>query len=171
MKCLTVPEGYEWLNNHRITPTPYGMRHIPKEVRYMQFAPISSCNPDFVDKLFGAFGVFQGGLLNLEDWSWQSDIEVDPTAKIRNAHDERRPVIDAPGRLFEAGEAALAIELSSLVVSRGWTAYLYLALNDATVLFWEGELIDFYGYDRNVTYRVRIMIAQNRLRVVHDFAG
>jgi hypothetical protein len=69
---------------------------------------------------------------------------------LRRGHGEHRALIDAPGHLFPAAEQAEAVAHCYLAVIFGWSAYLYLPSGAATVLFWEGDLVDFSSDDENL---------------------
>jgi hypothetical protein len=60
-----------------------------------------------------------------------------------------------------------AIAHCYLAVMFGWTAYLYLPSKAATVLFWEGELVDFWSADEQLIQAVRATIQTYELRITN----
>jgi hypothetical protein len=48
-----------------------------------------------------------------------------------------------------------------------WSAYLYLASGAATVYFWEGDLIDYFGFDKSVGHKVHEAVKSYDLRITY----
>ncbi len=90
---------------------------------------------------------------------------------MRQKHGEARPLVEVPGCLFGPDESSDAIDFATLVLARGWTAYLYLASKAATFLLWEGALIDFWSNHRKVEKSVVAELCRYNLRVVHRYKG
>ncbi len=172
MKCITEKECSEWLQQHAVVETPYG-RELSSGVHYIQFAPPTSKEEiiPFVQALAKSLGDFKGCLLQIHDWIYDSEFEVEPTSDIRLRHGENRPIIDAPGFLFEPGELSDAIELIALILERDWTAYLYPSSKAATLLLWEGALVDFWSDDVKVEEQVHAELCRSNLRIVHRYKG
>jgi len=168
--CLTSEQCSEWLKQHGISEAPYGSK-LARGVYYLQFAPPrnAECRV-LVASLLNSLGSFAGGLLQLTDWIWDSEQESDPTAALRKAHGEHRSLLDAPGFLFDQNEESTAIDLGSLILERGWTGYLYLGSKIATLLLWEGDLIDFWSKDKRATEQIRTMLQSCGTRILHDHA-
>jgi hypothetical protein len=172
MKCLTKNECSEWLKQHGVVEAPYG-RNLSRGVHYIQFEPPSSKEEisNFVQALMKSLGDFRGCLLQLHDWIYDSEFEVDPTSDIRLKYGEIRSIIDAPGFLFGPSELSDAIKLGALILERDWTAYLYPSSKAATLLLWEGALVDFWSNDIKVEEHVHAELCRNNLRIVHRYKG
>ncbi|MDD4977904.1 MAG: hypothetical protein PHI29_04670 [Gallionella sp.] len=172
MKCITETECSEWLLQHGVDETPYG-HGLSRGVHYIQFAPPTS-NEDishFVQALVKSLGNFQGCLLQIHDWMYDSEYEEDPTSSIRLRCGEGRSIKEAPGFVFEPSELSDAIELCALILERDWTAYLYLTSKAATLLLWEGALVDFWSNDAKVEKHVHAELCRSNLRITHRYKG
>jgi hypothetical protein len=86
---------------------------------------------------------FESALLHIVDWSPYESHEMEVVCQIRQACDERRPIIETPGHLFSASERDLLIGLMALVTSYGWSAYVYFD-HGVTLLSWEGQIMDLW---------------------------
>lgn len=171
MICLTREQCSEWLSQRRIVEAPYG-RKLVQGAMYVQFAPADRHGSSaFLKSLLDALGPFPGALLHMTDWLWDPEREPDPTASLREAHCEHRPTDDAPGFVFDRSEFAGAVDLGGLVIQRGWTCYLYLESNVATLLLWEGDLIDFWSKDKIASARLRSVVQRSGARILHDRVG
>jgi hypothetical protein len=149
MKCLTKPECSAWLETHAIIEAPYENPR-PVNADIIQFAPPKS-SPRliaFSRQLFDWIGNLEAGLLQINDWPFYQPDEMVVINAIRRSHGELRPLIEAPGHLFEPKEKDELIALFYLTIMFGWSAYLYLLPNKATVLNWEGDLIDLWSFDK-----------------------
>lgn len=121
----------------------------------------------FTRRLFDTFGEFPGALLQFTDWNTHNPDEVAIISALRHAHGEQRLLIDAPGHLFTSTEAAEVIGHCYLAGTFDWSAYLYLASGAGTVYFWEGCIIDVFGFDRTVNDNIREAIRSFGLRVIY----
>jgi hypothetical protein len=166
MKCFTSSEGSEWLRERAITEAPYS-QDDPAEAYCFQFEPRTrpSRLTALMRALFDTFGEFPGALLVFNDWPLYQPDEMALMDSLRRGHGEHRSLIDAPGHLFTPTEQAEAIGHSYLAVVFGWSAYLYLASGAATVLLWEGDLVDFWSKDERMIQRVRAVIQTYELRL------
>lgn len=77
-------------------------------------------------------------------------------------------MIDAPGHLFMLKEEAEAIAHCYMALTFQWDAYLYLESGAATALFWEGDLIDFWSCEAELTTAVLEIVQNYRLRITGD---
>ena len=165
MKCLTRSECSEWLKRNNLVESPY---QKCRENLYVQFeAPGKPRRlTAFARRLMAILGPFSGALILFEDWSPCESDAMALIDAIRRGYDERRFLIDAPGHLFESTEADQVIGLCYLTLLFGWTAYLYLPQPvSATVLFWEGDLMDVWVQDGDMRDGVREMVKEFELRV------
>ena len=171
MKCFTENECSEWLRERAIVEKPYS-RNKSEENRdyYFQFEPPVKTRHlvAFTQNLFLAFGEFPGALLVFNDWNTYPPNAMAVIDSLRRGHGDLRPLIEAPGHWFAASEQAEAIGHSYLAVTFGWSAYLYLATGKATVLFWEGDLVDFWSADRTLVESVGTLIQNYGLRRTGD---
>jgi hypothetical protein len=110
-------------------------------------------------------------LLVFNDWALYHSDEMAIVDCVRRGFSEQRPLIDAPGHFFGPTEEALAIGHSHLAVTFGWSAYLYLASGAASVLLWEGDLVDVWSPDESVTQRVLGVVQSYELRVTSGHAA
>jgi hypothetical protein len=124
-----------------------------------------------VSSLFEALGEFPGALLHVTDWIWDSEYGADPTTALRETIGESRALIDVPGFLFDPSEFAAANDLGSLILKRGWTSYIYLTSGAATLLLWEGDLIDFWSREKRLAKQLKVLLHSIEARVVHDQEG
>jgi hypothetical protein len=155
MRCFTETECSQWLQQ----------RGIAKPAMYtqaLQFAPPTEPGrlTAFMRNLFLAFGEFPGGLLVFEDWALYRPDEMALMTALRRGHGDERPLIEAPGHLFEPIESPEAIGYSYLSVIFAWSAYLYLASGGATICFWEGDLIDFWSPEADLVKKVAGLVEQ-----------
>jgi len=164
MRCLTASECSEWLQQRSIVELPYSTN---RQRISFQFEPPR--NPRqltaFVRGLFDAFGEFPGALLQFTDWTTSNPDELATFGALRRSHGEQRWLIDAPGHLFSPSEAAEAIGHCYLAASYDWSFYVYLASGAATIYFWEGDLIDYFGVDAALTKKICELVNQFKLRV------
>ena len=84
---------------------------------------------------------------------------------VRRGHQEARRLIDAPGHANEEPEAIAHCYLALIFQ---WSAYLYLESGVATVLFWEGDLIDLWSRDSQLTKAVLEVVRDYGLRMTGD---
>jgi|SRR5579864_1323536 hypothetical protein len=79
-----------------------------------------------VNALFRAFSEDTNGwLLWVLEWgAWPDEEYPELWREIREHHGERRPIIEAPGHLFEQQEQELARGMTRLAMLFGWTAFL-----------------------------------------------
>jgi hypothetical protein len=168
VEFLNAAQCSAWLKHRAIHEAPYGSK-VTTRARYLQFAPPNrrDCRA-FVAALFGTAGDFSGALLQLTDWVWDPEHEPDPTAAFRESSGESKALIELPGFQLDRTELPLAIDLGALVVTRGWTGYVYLESRAATFLLWEGDLIDFWTKEKGVVERLRGVLQETGARVVHD---
>lgn len=148
-----------------IIESPYSRRD--QDPAYpLQFPPPQKASQltSFNRALFAVFGEFPGALLVFTDWAHYRPDEMVLMDSLRRGNGERRPLIEAPGHLFEPTEQMEAIGFCHLALIFGWSAYLYLASGAVTVLFWEGELIDVWCTDKDVSNRVRGVVEAYGLR-------
>ncbi len=168
MKCLTLNECSDWLRERGIVEDPYSQDK--GDDFCFQFEPPT--NPRrltaFTRELFDTFGEFSGALVVFTEWALYRPDEMSLVDSLRRGHGEHRALIDAPGHLFGPAEQAEAIAHCYLALMFGWTAYLYLPSARATVLFWEGALIDFWSADERLTESVRGAIQSYELRITSD---
>ncbi len=169
MKCLTSNECSEWLRERGIVEAPYSQDTAAEDFCF-QFEPPREPNrlTAFTRALFDTFGEFDGALVVFTDWSVYHPDEMALIDSLRRGQGERRALIDAPGHLFSSAEQAEAIAHCYLAVMFGWTAYLYLSSATATVLFWEGDLLDFWSDDERLIKEVRGTVQTYELRVTSD---
>ncbi len=122
---------------------PYG-----KQPMTLQFEPPRDPKKmeAFIGWMLDDLGKFPGALVQITDW-YGCDDTPESLAKFRQGHDECRPWPDAPGHLYAPTAAAEAISLCHLAVAEHLSVYLYLASGAATIYFWEGDLIDYFGWD------------------------
>jgi hypothetical protein len=182
MKCLTVTECSDWLSRHGIAEEPYGRKSKSLD-HCFQFEPptdaagimsLVRCLIGNQGKLSneweefgGILGKFEGGLIIFEDWETYPPDMICLITSIRQAHGEKRGLSDAPGHLFEGDEDADVISQCYLIIMFGWTAYLCLALKRATLLFWEGDLIDFWSADEDLLDAVKLSVQKNKTELMH----
>jgi hypothetical protein len=107
--------------------------------------------------------------VHITDWTWDPEYEADPTTALRASIGETRALIDVPGFLFDSSELASAIDLGSLSLKRGWTSYIYLTSGLATLLLWEGDLIDFWSTDKRLAEQLKIVLHSIDAQIVHDY--
>lgn len=119
----------------------------------------------FTRQLFDTFGEFPGALLQFTDWETSNPDEMAMISSLRRSHGEQRWLIDAPGHLFSPTEAAEAIGHCYLAATIDWSFYLYLASGADTVYFWEGDLIDLFGFGKS--HEVHDLIKRFDLRVTY----
>jgi hypothetical protein len=169
MKCFTPSECSEWLRKLEIVEAPYSLDNSAEAYAF-QFEPPSKPGrlTAFMRALFDAFGEFPGALLVFDDWSLYHPDEMAIIESLRRGHGEHRHLIDAPGHLFTSVEVAEAIGHCYLALMYGWSAYLYILSGAATVLFWEGDLVDIWSADEKVRHPVRAVIQTYELRLIHD---
>ncbi len=166
MKCLTPSECSEWLTRNGLIEKPYN--HEKGNASYcLQFEPPvkPSQRTAFTRRLFESFGAFQGALIVFTDWSLYEPDEMELMDSIRRGNGEKRRLIDAPGHLAEGQEESLSIGLCYLALMFNWTAYLYLPSLPATVLFWEGDLIDVWASNEQVKDSVQKVVQRFELRI------
>ncbi len=121
---------------HEDSPRCYDQLRLPSEPLRISAA---------VRNLIGTCRVFETALLQFTDWPLYQPDEMAIVTALRSAHGESRPLIETPGHLFPFSERDLLIGMFSLAICYQWTAYLYL--EDATLLCWEGELLDIWSGD------------------------
>lgn len=169
MKCLAANECSEWLRVRSIIESPYKL-DPPPETHCFQFEPPMTPNrlTAFTRALFGTLGDFSGALVVFTDWALYQPDEMALMDSLRRGHGERRRMLDAPGHLFGPHEEAETIGYCYLTVTFCWSAYLYLASGNATLHFWEGDLIDFWSPEKRVTETVREVVRSYELRVTSD---
>jgi hypothetical protein len=164
MLCFTPSECSEWLRQRSIIEFPYG---TARQTMTLQFEPPR--NPReltaFTRQLFDTFGEFPGTLLQFTDWDTSNPDEEAIIGSLRRSHGEQRQLIDAPGHLFSATEAAEAIGHCYLAAAFDWSVYLYLASGAGTVYFWEGDLIDLFGFDKG--HEVYNVVKRFDLRITY----
>lgn len=184
MKCLTAIECSNWLDLHGIVEAPYQATR-KSSARYFQFrSPTESrVAMNLVRRLIGnqgesvnelgrfegALGKFEGGLIAFKDWETYPPDMLRLITSIRQSHGEQRWLIDAPGHLFEAEEDADVISQCYLIIMFGWTAYLYLASKKAILLFWEGDLVDFWSPDEALFEEVKSLIKEEKLHITCEW--
>jgi hypothetical protein len=164
MNFITEKECSDWLERNEILRAPYRRKPLPDKLQWIQFAPRARSDSEIVEDLVATAGNFEGCLVKIEDWNWDSEYEGDPTAALRAAHGEERSLIEVPGFVFQREDLEAAEDLCRTILSRGWTAYLYFLSRSATILFWEGDLIDFWTADADTLHRVEQMILTKSLR-------
>jgi hypothetical protein len=164
MQCFTPSECSEWLRQRGITELPYATN---RQTMTLQFEPPRSPRKlvAFTRQLFDAFGEFPGALLQFTDWNTHHPDEMAMIGSLRRSHGEQRRLIDAPGHLFASAEAAEAISHCYVAAMFDWSAYLYLASGAGTVYFWEGDLIDLFGFDKS--HKVYDVIENYDVRITH----
>ncbi len=166
MQCFTPSECSEWLQQRGIIEFPYGTK---REAMTLQFEPPR--NPRkltaFTRELFGAFGEFSGALLQFTDWPLYQPDEMALIVSLRRSHGEQRWLIDAPGHLFAPTEMAEAIGHYYLASIFDWSVYLYMASGAGTVYFWEGDLIDVFGFDKSISQNIHELVKSYDLRVTY----
>jgi|SRR5215469_4031140 len=172
MKCLTSNECSNWLRERRVVEDPYS-QDLSSDDFCLQFEPpmIPSRLTAFTRGLFDTFGEFPGALIVFTDWALYRPDEMALVASLRRGHGDCRPLIDAPGHLFSSSEQAEAIAHCYVALMFGWTAYLYLSSGAATVLFWEGDLVDFWSSDERLIQQMRATIQTYELRITSDDAA
>ena len=166
MQCFTPSECSDWLRQRSIIEFPYGTN---RQAMTLQFEPPRSARKltAFTRQLFDAFGEFSGALLQFTDWHTHNPDEMALIGSLRRSHGEQRWLIDAPGHLFAPTEAAEAIGQCYLASTFDWNVYLYLASGAATLYFWEGDLIDYFGFDKSVGHKVHEVVKSYDLRVTY----
>jgi len=164
MQCFTPIECSEWLRQRGITELPYATN---RQTMTLQFEPPRSPRKlvAFTRQLFDAFGEFPGALLQFTDWNTHNPDEMAMIGSLRRSHGEQRWLIDAPGHVFASTEAADAIGQCYVAAMFGWSVYLYLATGAGTVYFWEGDLIDLFGFDKS--HKVHEVIKSYDLRITY----
>jgi hypothetical protein len=168
MRCFTPNECSEWLREHGITESPYSS-DVTRQF-YLQFEPpvTPSRLTSFTRSIFDAFGEFPGALIVFTDWDLYRPDEMALVDSLRRGSGEQRRLIDAPGHLFDATEQAAGIGYCYLAVIFGWSAYLYLASGAATILFWEGDLIDVWSPDESLRHTTREVVETYELRLTSE---
>jgi hypothetical protein len=169
MKCLTPEECSDWLRERGIVEDPYSRDTSADDFCFQFEPPIKPSRlTAFTRGLFDTFGEFAGALVVFTDWALYRPDEMALVDSLRRGHGERRALIDAPGHFFSASEQDETIAHCYLAVMFGWTAYLYLPSGAATVLFWEGDLIDFWCGDEHLIQAVRATVQTYDLRITSD---
>jgi hypothetical protein len=156
----------DWLQERGIVEDPYSQPTATDNFCFQFELPVKASRlTAFTRWWFHTFGEFSGALFVFTDWALYRPDEMALVDSLRRGHGERRALIDAPGHLFSSAEQAEAIAHCYLSVMFGWTAYLYLPSGAATVLFWEGELVDFWSADRCLIQATRDTIQTYELRI------
>ena len=148
MRCLTRTEQTTWLKERGMSVDPYWTREPDKRLRYCQYK-IESDQPLlqlFLCDYWKAFGENQDCLMDIAGIPHEFYYHTRLFQLVRYAHDEKRPLKDAPGLLFTTDEETDAKGLFLLSVTFEWNSYLYFPGSQVTLLNWEGELMDFWAY-------------------------
>lgn len=166
MQCFTPDQCSEWLRERGIIESPY-LTDEANDSFCLQFEPPqkSSRLTAFTRSLFDGFGEFPGALVVFTDWALYRPDEMALVDSMRRGYGEQRSLIDAPGNLFGPTEQAEAIACCYLAVIFQWSAYLYLASGAATVLFWEGDLIDVWSSHEKLPQAIQEIVQTYELRV------
>jgi hypothetical protein len=90
---------------------------------------------------------FHGAMIWFRDWGIWSDVDeatgMFTLQRLRGAHGETRPLIEAPGHIFTGGEFADARAFWTLPMIFGWDAILFPEQNDYFVLNSHDEVVSF----------------------------
>jgi hypothetical protein len=129
MRCLTELECRDRLALLGVALIPpYGLTVYGNQLVSRTFEIPDSCRlqAQVIKKLFHLYGDDRRWLLWLRDWGiWHSEEYPEVWQEIREGHGEERPIIDAPGHLFEPHEKPLAEGMARLTMLFGWDAFLF----------------------------------------------
>ncbi|MBB3013160.1 hypothetical protein [Cupriavidus alkaliphilus] len=142
MKILSPSECSIWLKREDCCENPYGRRSF-SSASSLQFA--TSRAEGAVSRMVHGIRTILGSprsyLFQVTDWSRYVEHENSNLSDLKSKGSGNP--FDAWGIVFEAGEADEMFECCISVVDCGMSAYLY-APQIATILFWEGNLVDVW---------------------------
>lgn len=158
VRFLTRAESIEWLTGRGLREMPAtdepGSSHFQFDLQ-----PLPVRLSDLIDLLLGDLGEFDGGLLLLSDWIWDSEYEGDPTAPYREAQKESRPLNEAPGLILGKSDRQDAVALLALLVERKWSGQFYFASGITTLRIVEDRVHVYTANpeaERLVQYRLAV---------------
>lgn len=171
MKCLSSEESRDWLastnvqidgNNNLLLPKRPGeiMATMPKRVDNLIY---------FSARLTDWFPNSFSRIIWLSDWQ-TFPFQLIPFEKIRLGCGETRPLVDAPGHLFEGPaeeESAIMAGLIFLVMAYNWSAYVVVK-NCMDYVYLGDEYIIFSSADKKKMEEASKLINDYKLEVITD---
>ena len=172
MRCLTKDECSAWLKEQGITEEPYEAEKCPTKFASQIDVP---SKPIGLSKLIRFLLVhcprtFNGALLVARDWPFYTPDEMLVVDALRRCHGESRHLIEAPGHLFGKDEIHECAALANLVMTFGWSAYVYEINDGTTYNLWEGDLIDYWSDNSDVADHVTKALKVFGLNLVRDLS-
>jgi len=129
VKCITSSDCGEWLRAYDIEAlTENGSPCVIGDYEIFFSAPTLSRRQQNLSRDLSAWiGEFETALLWFSDWPFYKPDEMAMISRLREAHGERRGLIDAPGHLFDFGECDELVGWVWLAMAFGWDGYLFTA--------------------------------------------
>jgi hypothetical protein len=146
MRCLTPLEISTWLQQTNQIEDP---RHSSdKDAYHLAFHAPSNYNYQANECFWESVvtEVVDGNelIIVITDMGLEQASQNFVFDAIRQAINEKRSLIEAPGFSFSYDEREKTVALLSLASCFGWKCYLYAGQGQATFFNWEGEIFDFW---------------------------
>jgi hypothetical protein len=149
MQYVSTLECSEWLRQNNIVEAPYSSKsHAGYYKQYHAPEKLSFAEP-FVEKIVdskSALLVFTDWIFYPPDeWQYYKSHQVSLVEAVKDAATKFPDFEKGLGFIYEPLAHAKLVSHIRGVIELGWTAYLYSETATATVLFWEGDLIDIWS--------------------------
>ncbi|PYO56087.1 MAG: hypothetical protein DMD83_16230 [Candidatus Rokuibacteriota bacterium] len=155
MKMLTEKTCSEWLATKSVPQAPYSQRKRAVPFYEQVKLPAEALRQTAVARqLVASCEPFGSALLQFTDWPFYKPDEMAVLCGLHTLHGDSRPMIESPGHVFDVAERDLLIGMLSLAMHYGYSAYVYFD-HGATLLCWEGGMLDFWCSDELRATEVR----------------
>ena len=166
MDCLTELETSDWLRTNCVTANTYDSSERPRW--YVQFrAPrVDAAHVAIANLLREMSPGNAGVLIHVTDWSLYTPEQMLKFDSMRPSI-ETRPLIESAGHRFATNEQEDAVNLFAMATEFGWSSYLYLPDDVATLYNWEGDLFDFWSRDKFRLTAIIKIVGELELEITH----
>lgn len=170
MQFLSHEKCDAWLATRGVFAHPYGTPLLPG-VCYTQFM-VPKPRPSgrkLMDGILSAIRPRSATLFRVEDWSrFEEEFGNEELARLGGAFPEALITWEARvGVVFEEIEAEQLSACCAQVIDQGMSAYLYIP-RVATLLLWEGDLVDFWSEERAVARSFMAWVQKEGLAVTSE---
>src|SRR4051812_47122252 len=151
MKIFSTEETRAWCLQHEIALNDFGLPNSFDASAKFQIPQDAQKRVYLVLRALREFSDGCSLLVWFDDWAvWPSGQRMHIFQRFRMSYGETRPLIDAPGHLFERGEIEDAISFVTIAVLFLWDCYVVAPSSTKLVFFSHDEFGVTKGFDFDI---------------------
>jgi hypothetical protein len=164
MKCISVRDCQAWADERGVVlnDTASSFSRGPILDRFRFPTPVAArAQGALLQGLVEALTRVSPSLLWITDWPLYKAHEMALILRIRAGYGESRPLLDAPGHLFDQDDRDILEGMLTLIAAFGWDAYFVPGEGKSIVFASHHELIEVFTLDGVSSLNVRELLSRS----------